>query len=76
MSKSFFHFYLHHKSGIQFGTLKNHQKNAKFWFKMKKIDFSFLVPHFLMRNFSYSNSSISRFSQGTTMRTTYVIIDE
>ena len=63
----------------QFRILKNHQKIAKFWLKMKKIDFSFLIPHFLKRNFlyrkfSYRNSSITRFSGGIMMRTNNVKI--
>ena len=45
----------------EFGTLKNHKKSAKIRSKMKK-----LISHFSYLNFSYGNSSISRFSRGTT----------
>ena len=47
-------------------NFKKSYKKCQNYVKNEEIDFSFLVPQFLVRNFSYGNSSIFRFSRGTT----------
>ena len=46
-------------------NIKKSYKKCQNYVKNEEIYFSFLVPQFLVRNFSYGNSSISRFSQET-----------